>query len=84
VGLVEGVDYTQSYNGTHYLFNVNYMHNSHILELFSIEVIQDFTAWLFLLFLMTATLRGFALKEWLNKQRYQKRVMLQPLMMPSA
>ena len=52
VALVEGVDYTELYNGINYLFNVNYIHSSHILELFSTSVVPDFAAWLFLPFLM--------------------------------
>jgi hypothetical protein len=61
--LVEGVDYTQSYNGTHYLFRVNYVHSSHIIEVFSTEVVPDFAAWLFLPFLISATLVGVALRK---------------------
>ena len=67
--LVEGVDYTQSYNGTHYLFSVTYAHSSHVIELVSTEVVPDFAAWLFLPFLMFATLLGFALRKKLKKQR---------------
>ena len=67
--LIEGVDYTESNNGTHYLFSVDYEHSSHVIELFSTEVIPDFAAWLFLPFLMSATLLGFALRKRLKKQR---------------
>jgi hypothetical protein len=67
VALVEGVDYTQSYNGTHYLFSVNYMHSSHIIEVFSTEVVPDFAAWLFMPFLVSITLLGFALSKKLKK-----------------
>ena len=67
VALVEDVDYTQSNNGTHYMFGVNYMHSSHILELVSTEVIPEFTTWLLLPFLMLATLLGFALRKRLKK-----------------
>jgi parallel beta-helix repeat protein len=69
VALVEGVDYTQSYNGTHYLFSVTYVHSSHVIDLVSTEVVPDFAAWLFLPFLMSATLLGFALRKRLKKQR---------------
>ena len=68
VALVEGVDYTETYNGTHYLFSINYVHSSHIVELVSTEVIPDFAAWLFLPFLMLATLLGFALRKRLKKR----------------
>ncbi|MCW4014940.1 MAG: hypothetical protein NWF06_01080 [Candidatus Bathyarchaeota archaeon] len=30
--LVRGDDYTQKYNGTHYIFHVNYIHSSHVIE----------------------------------------------------
>lgn len=69
IELVEGADYAETYNGTHYLFNINYIHSIHTIEMFSTEVIPDFTAWLFLPFLMTATLLGLALKRRLKKQR---------------
>lgn len=68
ITLVEGADYTQTNNGTHYLLNVNYTHSSHILELFSTEVVPDFAAWLFLPFLMSATLLGLTLRRKLKKQ----------------
>ena len=67
--LMEGIDYTQSYNGTHYLFSVNYVHSGDIIELFSTEVVPDFAAWLFLPFLMTATLLGVALRKRLKNQQ---------------
>jgi parallel beta-helix repeat protein len=67
VALVEGVDYTQSYNGAHYLFSVTYVHSSHVIELVSTEVVPDFAAWLFLPFLMVATLLGFALRKRMKK-----------------
>jgi parallel beta-helix repeat protein len=69
VALVEGVDYVQSYNGTHYTFSVNYVHSSHMIELVSTEVVPDFAAWLFLPFLMSATLLGFAFRKRLKKQQ---------------
>jgi hypothetical protein len=69
VALVEGVDYTESYNGTHYLFSVTYVHSSHVIDLVSTEVMPDFAAWLFLPFVMSATLLGFALRKRMKKQR---------------
>ena len=67
IELVEGVDYAETYNGTHHLFNISYVHSSHTIEVFSTEVIPDFAAWLFLPFLMTATLLGLALRKRLKK-----------------
>ncbi len=69
VALVEDVDYTVSYNGTHYVFSVIYVHSSHVIELVSTDVVPEFAAWLFLPFLMSATLFGFALRKRLKKQR---------------
>jgi len=65
--LVEGVDYIESYNGTHYVFSVTYVHSSHVIELVSTEVVPDFAAWLFLPFLASATLLGLALRKKLQK-----------------
>jgi hypothetical protein len=67
--LVEGVDYTESSNGTHYLFSIRYEHSSHILDIFSINVIPDFSNLLFLLFLFSATLLGFTLKKRLMQKK---------------
>ena len=65
--LVEGWDYTKSYNGTHYLFGVTYTHSTHNIELLSTEVIPEFANWLFLPCLMAATLLGLALRRRLKK-----------------
>ena len=65
--LVEGVDYTESFNGTHYLFNVNYAHSIHEIKLVSTEVIPDFAGWLFIPFLMLVTLSALILKKKLEK-----------------
>lgn len=67
IALVEGVDYIESNNGTHYLFSITYTHSSHIIDLFSTEVVPDFAAWLFLPFLMTATLLGLIFRKRLKK-----------------
>jgi hypothetical protein len=67
--LVEDVDYVESFNGTHYLFSIQYMHSSHVLELFSTNVVPDFTAWLFLPFMMSTSLLGILLRKRLKKQR---------------
>jgi parallel beta-helix repeat protein len=65
--LIEGVDYVESFNGTHYLFSVTYAHSSHTIDIVSTEVVPDFAGWLFLPFLLSATLLGFALKKRLKK-----------------
>ena len=54
--LVKDVDYTQTYNGTHYLFRANYPHNVHAMEIFSTSVIPEFpSAATLVLFIMLAS-----------------------------
>ena len=69
VVLIEGVDYTQSFNNTHYLFTVNYEHSSHVIELFSTDVVPDFAGWLFLPLVTLATLLGLKLIKRVKKHR---------------
>lgn len=66
--LVEGVDYTLAFNGTHNTISVSYVHSSHVVEVFATEVVPDFAAWLLLPFLVSATLLGLALRRKLKKQ----------------
>ena len=70
IELVEGVDYTETYNGTHYLFNISYLHSSHILELVSTEVVRGaFTIGAFILLTSTATVVSF---YWLKRKPSSK------------
>jgi hypothetical protein len=69
VVLVEGVDYTQSFNNTHYLFTVNYEHSSHVIELYSTDLVPDFAGWLFLPLVTIATLLGLKLIKRVKKDR---------------
>jgi len=54
--LVEGDDYTQTYNGTHYTFHINYIHSTHAIEIVGSDVIPEFPAFLLMPLFMTATL----------------------------
>lgn len=54
--LVEGDDYSQTYNGTHYTFHISYIHSSHTIEIVASEGIPEFPAWMILPLFMTATL----------------------------
>jgi archaellin len=54
--LVEGDDYTQSYNGTHYTFRINYIHSTHAIEIVGSDVIPEFPAGLLMPLFMIATL----------------------------
>jgi parallel beta-helix repeat protein len=67
--LIENVDYVKSSNGTHYMFSVTYTHSNHLIDLVSTEVVPDFASWLFLPFLASATLLGFAFRKRLRKQQ---------------
>jgi hypothetical protein len=63
IELVEGLDYSKTHNGNHYLFSVNYEHSNHVIELFSTIVIPDFAGWLFLPFLMFMTFSAIMLRR---------------------
>ena len=65
--LAEGVDYTETSNGTHHTLSINYPHSSHLLEIFGTAVIPDFAEYLILPFTMTATLVALALRKKLKK-----------------
>ena len=54
--LVEGDDYSQTYNGTHYTFHISYIHSTHTIEIVASEGIPEFPAWMILPLFITATL----------------------------
>jgi len=54
--LVEGADYTQTHNGTHYLFHITYIHSTHTIEIVGTEAIPEFPAFLIMPLFMAATL----------------------------
>jgi hypothetical protein len=55
--LVEGDDYSQTYDGTYYTFQIsNYIHSSHTIEIVASEAVPEFPAWMILPLFMTATL----------------------------
>jgi hypothetical protein len=66
--LVEDVDYTEVYNGTHYAFSISYVHSSHIVEIISTNVVPDFAGWLFMPFVMLATLLALLIRKRFRKQ----------------
>lgn len=39
--LVESVDYTQTHNGTHYIFHIGYIHSSHTIDIVASGAIPD-------------------------------------------
>jgi hypothetical protein len=54
--LVEGDDYSQTYDGTYYTFSVSYIHSSHTIEIVASDAVPEFPAWMILPLFMTATL----------------------------
>jgi hypothetical protein len=55
--LVEGDDYSQTYNGTHYSFHIGeYIHSSHTIEIVASEVISEFSSWIILPLFIIASL----------------------------
>jgi hypothetical protein len=55
-GLVEGEDYSQTYDGTYYTFSISYIHSSHTIEIVASDAVPEFPAWMILPLFMTATL----------------------------
>jgi hypothetical protein len=54
--LIENVDYTRTYNGTHYLFSITYEHSTHTIEIAATTVIPEISSVIMLLLLSLATL----------------------------
>jgi hypothetical protein len=50
--LVKDVDYTQTYNGTHYIFYITYTHTTHVIEIRGTEVIPEITTWTSILLIL--------------------------------
>jgi hypothetical protein len=53
--LVEGTEYTQTYNGTHYLFHISYIHSTHTIEIVGSDAIPEFPVFLIVPMFMAAT-----------------------------
>lgn len=54
--LARDVDYTQSHNGTHYIFCIRYVHSSHFIEIRGTDAIPEFPSLIVLPLFMLATL----------------------------
>jgi len=62
--LTEDVDYTQVYNGTHYTFNLAYVHSTHVIKIVATEAIPEFPSFLIVaLFMITTLLAGIVYKR---------------------
>jgi hypothetical protein len=59
--LVEGEDYTQIHNGTHYTFDVGYIHSTHLIEIEASEAVPEFPVWMILPLFITTTLLAVVL-----------------------
>jgi len=54
--LIKNVDYTGTYNSTHYLFSITYEHSTHTIEITATTVIPEFSSLIMLSLLSLATL----------------------------
>jgi hypothetical protein len=61
--LEEGVNYTKTYNGTHYMFYVTYTHSEHVMEVVSTEVVPEFSHAVIPLLLMSIAMLAAALTK---------------------
>jgi hypothetical protein len=64
--LVNNTDYTQTENGTHYLFHIEYNHSTHTIEITGTEVIPEFGSVAMVLPLLTV---GGVLAAFLSRKR---------------
>jgi len=61
--LIKNVDYTGTYNGTHYLFSITYEHSTHTIEIAATTVIPEFSSLIMLSLLSLATLTTIISKK---------------------
>jgi hypothetical protein len=62
--LTEGVDYTQTCNGTHTIFEITYSHSTHLIEIMGISTVPEYSSLMFPTLLLT-----FALVIVIHKKR---------------
>jgi hypothetical protein len=48
--LIKNTDYTQTFNGTHYLFTITYDHSSHLIQIYANNNIPEFPSGFILVF----------------------------------
>ncbi len=61
--LIKNMDYTGTYNGTHYLFSITYEHSTHTIEITATTVIPEFSSFIMLSLLSLATLNIIIFKK---------------------
>ena len=44
ISLVEGINYTKTYNGTYYTFYITYTHSGHTIEVIGTEVVPEISS----------------------------------------
>lgn len=54
--LIKNSDYTETFNGTHYLFTITYQHSTHLIEVFANNNIPEFPSWTILPMFLIVTL----------------------------
>jgi len=69
--LIENIDYIQSFNGTHYSFNLTYEHSLQInvIEIFATSVIPELTSLIMLSTLITTTIAILIYKKKQSKKK---------------
>jgi hypothetical protein len=67
--LEEDVDYTVASNSTHSILGINYEHSAQEIDIIEVYGIPDFAGWLFLPFIVSATLVAFAFMKRVKKHR---------------
>lgn len=65
--LIKNVDYTGTYNGTHYLFSITYEHSTHTIEITATTVIPEFSSLIMLSLLSLAILTIIIFKKKLKR-----------------
>jgi hypothetical protein len=65
--LLEDINYTKTYNGTHTIIEMSYSHSIHKIEITGTNVIPEYTSWILTSLLLTATLTILINKKKLSK-----------------